>query len=177
MREISMHIMDIAENGITAGADCIHIRIEEDRIKNRYGIKISDNGKGMSDEFLGKVTDPFVTTRNTRRVGLGLAFLKEAALRCNGTFHVTSEPGKGTTVEALFEHDHIDRAPTGDMARSMMVLIAGNPGIDFVYTHIIDSEEFSLDTRELRDSDISLEDPEIIMNLSRFIREKLDELS
>ncbi len=177
MREISMHIMDIAENGITAGADCIHIRIEEDRIKNRYGIKISDNGKGMSDDFLGKATDPFVTTRKTRRVGLGLAFLKEAALRCNGTFHVTSELGKGTTVEAFFEHDHIDRAPTGDMAGSMMVLIAGNPGIDFVYTHIIDGEEFSLDTRELRDSDISLEDPEIVLNLSRFIREKLDELS
>jgi len=177
LRELSMHIMDIAENGITAGADCIHIRIEEDRIKNSYRITVSDNGKGMSEDFLRKVTDPFVTTRTTRRVGLGLAFLKEAALRCNGTFHVASEPEKGTTVEAYFEHKHIDRAPIGDMAGSITVLIAGNPGIDFVYSHIIDREEFSLDTRELRSSDISLEDPEIIMNLARLIREKLDELA
>ena len=141
--------MDVAENGITAGAGCIHILIDEERMENRLKILIKDNGKGMSPDMLHKATDPFVTTKITRRTGLGLSLLKEAAKRCGGVFSIESEPGKGTVVTATFRYDHIDRAPIGDIAGTITILMAGNPNIDFVYDHVIDGKRFAIETREL----------------------------
>ncbi len=120
MREISLHIMDIAENGITAGADCIQIVVDEARNENRLKIEIKDNGKGIPKNMVDKAIDPFVTTRTTRRVGLGLSLLKTAAERCDGEFVLASEPGKGTRIKAIFQYDHIDRAPLCDMASSVI---------------------------------------------------------
>jgi len=177
LRELSMHIMDIAENSINAGANYIQILVEENRRNNIFQITITDNGEGMPDEFLKKVTDPFVTTKTTRRFGLGLSLLKEAALRCDGTFNVSSESGKGTKVECVFKYNHIDRAPMGDMPGTIAALVFGNSGNDFYYCHVIDGEEFSLDTRELRGSEFSLEDPETIKNLNLLIRQGLEILS
>ncbi len=178
MRELSLHILDVVENGITAGGNCIWIEVEEDRKADQLKIVIRDNGRGMPVEKLQNINDPFVTSRTTRRVGLGLSLLAAAAERCEGALRVDTDPGKGTEVEATFRHSHIDRAPLGDMAATVTTLIIGNPGIDFVYSHRIDGKEFSLDTREIRAEmeDLSLSDPVVIYHLAESIRSSLKEL-
>lgn len=176
MRELSMHILDIAENSINAGADLIQIQVEEIRKNNRLTICIVDNGRGMAKELLEKAVDPFMTTRSTRRVGLGLSMLKEAASRCNGTFLINSREGKGAWVEAAFQYDHIDRAPLGDMSATLTTLVFGNPGIDFQYRHRIDDKEFYFDTRELKGPGISLQDPETVSRLMQLICKGIEEL-
>lgn len=178
MREIALHVMDITENGITAGSDIIHILIDENRIKNLIKVVIRDYGKGMSPEFLRSATDPFVTTRTTRRIGLGLSLWKEAAKRCGGDFSIESEPGKGTVVTATFRYDHIDRAPMGDIAGTITILMAGNPNIDFVYDHVIDGKRFTIDTRELRGNfEDPLTDPALLFHLKKHIERELKKLA
>ena len=178
MRELSLHILDIAENGVTAGADCIQILVEEARTDDHLKIVIEDNGSGLPPEKRDKLTDPFVTSRTTRRVGLGLPLLAAAAQRCEGDLDVSSEAGKGTRVVATFQYHHIDRAPLGDMASTITTLIMGNADVDFVYNHIIDGREFSLDTREIKAemADLSLTDPMVIHHLTKTIRNSLREL-
>jgi hypothetical protein len=180
LRELSLHILDIAENGITAGADCIQILVNEARRnEDLLTIVIEDNGSGMSAEKLQKPTDPFITTRTTRRVGLGLSLLAAAAGRCEGNLEIETEPGRGTRVQATFRHNHIDRAPVGDMASTITTLIMGNPQVDFVYTHIIDNKDFVLDTRDLKEGkqDQTLTDPVLIFHLTRSIRNSLSALA
>ena len=179
MRELSLHILDIAENGITAGADEIHILAIEDHTADLLTIKIADNGRGMPAEKIEKLTDPFVTSRTTRRVGLGLSLLAAAAERCQGRLAVTTEPGAGTEVVATFRYSHIDRAPVGDMAATITTLMMGNPQIDFIYTHIINDEEFTLDTRELKAEmgNLSLTNPVVIHHLAASIRNSLGQLT
>lgn len=179
MRELSLHVLDVVENGITAGGDCIWIEVDEARKNDQLKIVIRDNGRGMPVEKLENIDDPFITTRTTRRVGLGLSLLAAAARRCDGTLRVDSEPGKGTQVEATFRYHHIDRAPLGDMAATVGTLIIGNPGIDFIYAHRIDGRDFFLDTREIRKEmkDRSLSDPAVIYHLTESIRSSLEELA
>jgi len=178
LRELSLHILDIAENGITAGADSINILVNEARKEDLLTIAIEDNGCGMSAEKLQKLTDPFVTSRTTRRVGLGLSLLAAAAERCDGRLTVKTGPGAGTEVGAAFRYSHIDRAPVGDMAATITTLIMGNPQVDFVYTHIINDEEFTLDTRELKAEmgNHSLTNPVVIHHLTASIRNSLGQL-
>jgi hypothetical protein len=178
LRELSLHILDIAENGISAGADCIHILVEEARTTDRLIIKIRDNGQGMPAEKIKKLTDPFVTSHTTRKVGLGLALLAAAAERCDGRLTVKTGPGTGTEVGATFRYSHIDRTPMGDMAATITTLIMGNPQIDFVYTHIIDGEEFTLDTQALKAEmgNLSLTKPVVIYHLTASIRNSLGKL-
>ena len=178
MRELSLHILDIVENGITAGADCIHIDVIESRTADFLTIKIRDNGRGIPAEKLARLKDPFVTSRTTRRVGLGLPLLAAAAERCDGELAVEAGTGGGTAVTATFRYSHIDRAPVGDMASTMATLLMGNPQIDFVYTHVIDGQEFILDTRELKKElgDHSLEDPMVVHRLGKNIRTSLNQL-
>jgi hypothetical protein len=170
--------LDIAENGITAGANCIQIWIEEARSADRLKIVIRDNGRGLPPEKLDKITDPFVTTRTTRRVGLGLPLLAAAARRCDGDLTVDTKPDEGTEIAATFQYSHIDRAPMGDIAATITTLIMGNPDIDFVYTHIIDGNDFILDTREIKKDmqDLSLADPVVIHHLTDSIRSSLRQL-
>ena len=170
--------MDITENGITAGADLINIRVNEAQTANRLEIIIQDNGKGISPDHIVHVTNPFVTSRTTRRVGLGLSLFKATAEHCDGEFKIESELGRGTCVTASFRYDHIDRAPVGDMAATIMVLIAGNPAVDFVYEHVVNGKAFDLDTRELkRDLQcLNLTDPAVIHHLTQTIRNHLEQL-
>ena len=179
MRELSLHILDIAENGITAGGDCIWIEVDESRKTDQLKIVIRDNGHGMPAEKMKNIKDPFITSRTTRRVGLGLSLLAAAAERCDGTVRIDSQPGKGTEVEATFRYSHIDRAPLGDIAATVTTLIIGHPGIDFVYSHRIDGKDFSLDTREIRSEieDTSLSDPVVIHHLTKSIRSALKALA
>jgi len=179
LRELSLHILDVVENGITAGASCIAIRVEESSAADRLQINVHDDGRGMPAQKVHHVEDPFVTTRTTRRVGLGLSLLAAAARRCEGDIRVSAPPGKGTEVSATFRRSHIDRAPLGDMAATLGMLILGNPHIDFVYIHRLDDREFTLDTRELKREleGVDLSDPVVVSHLTQSIRRSLRELA
>ncbi len=150
MRELSLHILDIAQNSISAKATLINIEIEENTAKNLLAISVTDNGIGMDKEFLEKVTDPFITTRKTRKVGLGISLFKAAAERCGGNFFINSKVGKGTKIIATFKRDHIDRAPLGNIPDTLTTLIIANEQIDYIYRHLFNDKEFILDTREIR---------------------------
>jgi len=175
MRELSLHILDISENGIAAGADRIDILIHEEIEKNIITIRITDNGRGIPDHLKQTITDPFITTRKTRRVGLGLSLFKESALRCNGHFDLLSEIGKGTTVCAAFQRDHIDRAPMGSFTSTIISLIAGNPGIHFHVTCQSETDTFIFDTAETQQElgDISLTDPVVLQHIKELIDKEI----
>lgn len=176
MREISLHIMDIIENGLAAGASLIELSIVEDRKERLLRITIKDNGRGIPESMLDQITDPFVTTRTTRRVGLGLSLFKEAAKRCDGTFEIRSKHGEGTVIRASFRTDHIDTPPLGDMAGSLTSLIVTHPEVDFVYTHEANDNEFEMDTRQIKAEldEVPIHHPEVMKVLARSIREYLD---
>ncbi len=152
MRELSLHILDIAENGIRAGASRVDILLEEDTKEDRLTLTIRDNGAGMDEETRRRVLDPFFTTKKVRRVGLGLPMLAEAARRTGGGLVLASRPGEGTAVSASFGLRHIDRQPLGDLAGSLVALIAGNPAVDVLYEHRRDGRTYRLDTQEIKEA-------------------------
>lgn len=175
MRELSLHIMDIIENALDAGATLITLLVVRDQKNNWLRISIGDNGRGIPEKMLKKVLDPFYTTRVTRRVGFGLSLLREATKRCDGEFSITSSEGKGTQVDASFRLDHIDLTPMGDLASSITGLIMGNSEVDFVYTYRVDGKEFHLDTRQVREEldGLPITHPKVIKYLASVIRESL----
>ncbi len=134
MRELSLHILDALQNSLEAGATLVELTVDEDLAADRLSITIRDNGRGMDEATLARVTDPFFTTRKTRRVGLGIPLFKAAAEHCNGDFTITSAPGKGTTLVATFQHSHLDRAPLGDMVGTLLSFILGGM-CDMRYVH------------------------------------------
>ena len=150
MRELSYHILDLLENAVEAGASRIEIKIEEDLEADWVVIEIADNGRGMSQEVIERVQDPFYTTRKTRHVGLGLPLFLEAARRCGGNLVIQSERGKGTQVRATFRHSHIDRAPLGDMPAALLAILLSERPVDLDYCHNVDSREFRFDSSEVR---------------------------
>jgi anti-sigma regulatory factor (Ser/Thr protein kinase) len=150
MEDLSLHILDIVENATVAGATHVAITLRRDTAQDLLEILIVDNGRGMDAEMVARVRDPFVTTRTTRRVGLGLPLLEQSAQEAGGKLTVTSEPGRGTRVHATFRDSHIDRRPLGDIAETMVTLLLGNPEIDFVFTADFDGEETIIDTQELK---------------------------
>lgn len=179
MRELSLHLLDIVENSLRAGATLIEMTVTEDSREDWLIFTVADNGPGMPTDKLNNPSDPFITTRTVRRVGLGLSLLSAAAQRCDGRLEIDSTPGRGTKVTASFRHSHIDRAPIGDMASTLATLIMGNPEADYVYTHLIDGRDFSLDTREIKAQmpDLSLQDPAVIHHLTETIRSNLQQLA
>ena len=159
MRELSLHILDALENSVEAGATRLELLIKEDLKKDVLEIVIRDNGRGMSKEFVQQVLNPFVTTRTTRHVGLGLPLFAAAAHRCNGDLRIESELGVGTTVTATFQHSHIDRAPRGDIPGTLLAIILSDRPVDVLYKHCycvpgrrgrVDRRTFELDTAEVR---------------------------
>ncbi|NIU10013.1 MAG: ATP-binding protein [Phycisphaerae bacterium] len=148
MEDLSLHILDIAENSISASAKRIEIRIDEDEGKDLLTIEIKDDGDGMDEETLQKVLDPFFTTRTTRRVGLGLSLLAQATRESDGTIELDSRPGEGTTIKASFRYSHLDRKPMGDIDETLKTLVVGHPGIDFLYEHRKNNSIYRFDTRE-----------------------------
>ena len=178
MKELSLHILDIAKNSVKAKASVIEIIISEDEETNLLTIEIKDNGCGMSKEFLEKVRDPFSTTRTTRKVGMGIPLFEAAAVQCGGYVDITSEEGVGTEFKVVFEYNHIDRAPLGDMPGTMQVLISGSPEIDFIYRHEKNGKFFNMDTRELRQvlGEVPLDTPDVLAWIDGFIQEGLLEL-
>ena len=173
MTEISLNVLDIANNSISANASLIDIKVQIHRELDTLTIIIADNGCGMTEEQLKKVEDPFFTTRTTRGVGLGIPFFKMAALSTGGSFHISSTPGVGTTVAAVFKLSHIDRMPLGDMNSTMHTLITLNAHIDFLYTYVFDEKQFILDTREFREilNDVPFHTPEVSAYIKAYLEE------
>jgi anti-sigma regulatory factor (Ser/Thr protein kinase) len=179
MEDLSLHILDIVENSIAAGANRVEIRVIEDTRKDILSVEIRDNGKGMSEEVLENAVDPFYTTRTTRRVGLGLSLLSQSAKEAEGNMTIKSKKSEGTTIYAYFKHSHLDRKPIGNMAETLIVLIAGNPDIDFLYEHRLDNRAYSIDTKDLREElgDVPLSSPGVIEVIRKDIRNGLKILS
>lgn len=150
MDDLSLHILDIVENSTAAGATLIEISLTEEAAADCLEIRIKDNGRGMDERQAAAALFPFTTSRTTRRVGLGLPLFKMAAEETGGSLSLSSQPGVGTEVVATFRLGHIDCKPLGDLAATMLTLIVGNPGIDFVYLHTRDGATTELDTRELK---------------------------
>lgn len=175
MEDLSLHILDVAENGLRAGARHVWIRIREDLGADLLEIEVEDDGEGMEPAMVERVLDPFVTTRTTRRVGLGLPLLEEAARMAGGRVEVSSTPGKGTLVRASFRHGHIDRKPLGDMGMTVASLVSGAPEVEIVYEHRRDGQGFHLDTRELREEldPVPLNRPEVLDWIRQHVREGL----
>jgi len=149
MEDLSLHILDIVENALRAGAKKVEINIDEDVKQDHLKIEIRDDGKGMDQTMLEKALDPFFTTKTVREVGLGLSLFREAARAAGGDMTVESEPGKGTCVKATFQHSHVDRQPLGDMALTLQTLIVANPAVRFLYSHRENGEKICLDTDTL----------------------------
>ncbi|MBN1471933.1 MAG: sensor histidine kinase [Syntrophaceae bacterium] len=173
MLELAAHILDIAENSVRAGASLVEITITEDEEKNLLSIEINDDGSGMTQEEIEKVFDPFYTTKKVRRVGLGIPLLSDAAQRAGGNFHLNSIKGKGTNLKVTFELNHIDRQPLGDIVGTLIILIAGNCDVDFLFRHRNNQRHFEMDTREIRKEidDIPFNHPEIL----KYIRGVLED--
>jgi hypothetical protein len=178
MKELSLHILDIARNSIVAGADHIRIAIIEDTKKDELIIKIKDDGKGMDPETVKNVVDPFYTTRTTRKVGLGVPMFKANAEACDGSFDITSELGVGTELVAKFKHSHIDRVPLGNMADTIITIINGDDNIDLLYTHEMNGEKFILNTKDIRKrlGDVSITNIDVLIWLKSYISEGLEEI-
>ena len=151
MKTLALNILDIAQNSIRAKADQVTISITELLQDDLYRICIEDNGTGIPKEILRNVTDPFVTTRTRRRLGLGLPLLKYHAEITGGSITIRSEESRGTFVQADFSHKHIDRQPLGDIAGVIRLLIASNPGIEFVYKHKTDTGSYCFSTKETKE--------------------------
>ena len=178
MKELSLNVLDIAQNSIKAGAERVDILLEQ--AGERLTITIADDGCGMSEEFLRSVTDPFTTTRTTRKVGMGIPLFKLAAEQTGGTLVIRSKqasadsPEHGTTVTASFDVGHVDCAPLGDMASTVVTLLQGNPGLHLSYTFVKDGDEKRLSTDEMRrmlGDEVPLNAPEVLSWVKDFINE------
>ncbi len=173
MKELSLNVLDIAQNSVSAGAKNIVIEINELESKDIVEIIITDDGCGMSEEFLARVTDPFTTTRTTRKVGMGIPLLKMEAEMAGGSFSIESEVGKGTRVYASFGRSNIDMPPLGDLTGTIITLVQGSPDIDFIYRRRTDKGEYEFSAAEVREAlgGVPLDTPEVLVWIREYIEE------
>ena len=183
MKELSLNILDITQNSISAGATHITVALTEEE-NGRLTLVIADNGCGMTEEVLRRVSDPFYTTRTTRKVGMGISLLTLAAEQTGGTVTITSvhesvDPvGHGTTLTATFDTTSIDFPPLGDMVSTLSVIIQGHPEIDYSFRHVTPTKEVRLETTELREvlgEDVSLAEYEVMQWIESYLREQYAE--
>ena len=198
MYELSLNVMDIAQNSIRAGAKLVTVRVSASAAKDSLEIVIEDDGSGMSEETRLAVTDPFFTTRTTRKVGLGLPYYEMVAKMCGGGFSLWSEPGAGTRVTASFQLSHIDRAPLGNMGQTVAYLAGANPDVDFVYALSCDGgaespegpecdggaespgvNTFTFDTREVKAllDGVGIDTPEVIVYIEGYVNENSQKIT
>ncbi len=175
MRELSLNVMDVAQNCITAKASLVTIEVIESDKSDFLDIYVKDNGCGMTKEQVESVIDPFFTTRKTRKVGLGVPLFKMAAEQTGGSFTIDSTVDVGTTLFAHFIKSSVDMTPLGDINSTVKILIQCNPQIDFVFKHSTDNGEFTLDTRELKEvlgEDVPLDTPDVLGWIDGFLEEQ-----
>lgn len=178
MKELSLHLLDVAKNSVAAGAAHVSITLDEDQ-NGWLTIAIADDGRGMAPEFLARVTDPFTTTRTTRKVGLGLPLLRLTAEQSGGSLSIDSTLGVGTTLTAHFQRRHLDCPPLGDLPGAVALLIQGSPDMELTYRHTTPKGEAALSTVELRDilGDISLAEPEVFAWIQDYLTEQENEVA
>ena len=177
MKELSLNILDIAQNSIRARAKLVKITLHENA--ESLEITVSDDGCGMKADFLKRVTDPFSTTRTTRSVGLGLPFFKMEAEMTGGTMTIDSRSEEeyndhGTVVTARFFKNHIDYIPLGNIIDTVCTLIHGAENVDFLFSHSYEDAVISLSTREMREmlgEDIPLSSPEVLAWVRDYLTE------
>jgi anti-sigma regulatory factor (Ser/Thr protein kinase) len=172
MRELSLHILDIARNSIEAGATALQVTIVERRKTDTLELTVRDNGRGMDPAAAQRATDPFFTTRDTRRVGLGLPLLQATCERCGGTLEIRSRPGEGTEVRGTLQLAHLDRPPLGDMGKVIQALACEADRTSLRYRHQTDSRRFEIDTHELKKElgGVPVTDPRVLCWLAEFVR-------
>jgi len=175
VEDLSLHILDIVENAIRAQAQHVRISVREDLKQDVLSIEIEDDGAGMTEDFKRKALDPFTTTKKTSRIGLGLPLFEQAAKMCDGEFSINSGKGAGTKVHATFRYSHIDRKPMGKMSQTLLTLIAGNPAVDFSYTHVRENTTVHFDTQEWkRELDgVPINNPEVLRLIKKELAETL----
>lgn len=178
MKDLSLHILDLIQNSTQVNSTLINLDIVDSIRDNIFSFSIKDNGKGMSKEFLETVTDPYSTTRTTRKVGLGLPLIKMNAENCGGGFQIESQLGKGTNLKFWFEHNNIDRPPMGDLAGVFVLTIAHNEEIRFIMTYKTDQDIYTFDTEEVKEAldGIPLNNNDIIKFLREMIEENINKI-
>ncbi len=179
MRELSLNVLDIAQNSITAGAQRIRILIREDPQRSLLQIRVEDDGCGMTPEQVKQVCDPFYTSRTTRKVGLGIPLFKMAAEMTGGSFRIDSVQGAGTRVDAEFCTDHVDMTPLGDINSTVSLLIRCNPDLDFEFRRSVGDKELSLDTALLRSElgeNVPLNDADVMQWITEYLQEETDRM-
>ncbi len=171
MRDLSLHILDIVQNSINAGASEVTVHMGHNVENNSLVLEIIDDGMGMDADFLNRVDDPFVTTRTSRKVGLGISLLKESALKSGGNFKITSEKNKGTKVNAIFPIHNIDRLPLGNVSDTLIALLKANPDVRFVVLMDSKNGEFRLDTAEILEilKGVSITEFEVLNWLKEYV--------
>jgi hypothetical protein len=178
MNDLSLHIIDIMQNSISAGASQIILRIDENIPADRLTIEIIDDGRGMTPEQVAKLDDPFFTTRTTRRVGMGIPLLKQSAEQSGGTLDILSKVGEGTTVRATFGHSNIDRPPLGDVANSFILMVSANPDLDFILDYTYNDRSYRFDTVEVKEAldGMPMNIPAVIRMLTEMVAENIAEI-
>jgi hypothetical protein len=184
VREIALHLLDIAENSVAAQSRNISIEVREDLQKDLLSVSVTDDGRGMDKETAAKVLDPFYTTRTTRKVGLGIPLLKLAAEMSDGGLTLATEPGKGTKVEATFRHSHIDRMPLGDVGLTFMTLLVSYPQVHWVFVYQVTDKNgqrksFDFDDVELKSvlGEVSMTEPQILKFVRGIFEEGIEPLT
>ena len=179
MQELSLNVLDIAQNSIRANASLVTIEVSEDTEARSLSIVVEDDGCGMTKEQVANVMDPFFTTRTTRKVGLGVPFFKMSAEATGGSFSIESEVGKGTKTSATYCTDHIDMLPLGDINATIVSLISVNPHMEFLYRRTHNSKSYALDTREIREvlEGVPINSPDVLMFLKEYLAENDSEIN
>lgn len=178
MKDLSLHILDIVQNSTRANASLVKIEIEEDTERNLISITIKDDGSGMPSDMVKNVEDPYVTSRTTRKVGMGIPLFKQSAVQSGGGLHIISEIGIGTTIIATFQMDNIDTPPWGDLPGVIALLASGNPTVDFYYSHSYNGVEYIFDTFAVKEilGDTPISEPQVANFLKTMISENLEEI-
>ncbi len=178
MRELSLNILDICKNSTKAGAAEVVITLSLNSAADLFSIEIVDNGSGMDSEFLNTITDPFTTTRTTRKVGMGIPLFKMSAEQAEGSFEISSTLGEGTRVFASYKISSVDRMPLGDIASTMQLLIGGDPQIDFNLKVASESGEFQFSSAEVAEivGEENMCEPEVTDYIYQMIKENTDEI-
>jgi len=176
MEDLSLHILDIVENSVRAEASRVIISIRISTPEHSLEVEIVDDGRGMDEDQARTCQDPFFTTKANKKIGLGISLFKQSALEAGGSFSLTSSPGKGTRVSATFQLDHIDRRPLGEIGKTLYLLIASFPRVDFVFSYSKDGTSFELSTREIKDDlgDIPISSPDVLKTLRTMIESGIE---
>lgn len=178
MNDLSLHIIDIIQNSLSAGASLIKLTVSEKSSQDLLLIEIEDNGRGMTPQQVNNLEDPFFTSRTTRRVGMGIPLFRDSARQSGGSLVVKSQLGIGTKVTATFKLNNIDCPPLGDIANSLILMVSANPSIDFLFRYLYEENEYLFDTVEVKEilEGLPINDPSVIRMLTSMVDTNIQDI-